>query len=121
MVATQAGFVDGALVTSGIGSFFFVPTPQSTPENPLYESFLWRAQFPDHIRNDLVTWTNPLGSISNSDLELAATLAQHDVIAHTTDVVEATIGNLHDNTPVVFWNRKGSSSTGGPAAYFLRL
>jgi hypothetical protein len=34
---------------------------------------------------------------------------------------EHTIHNSHDNTPTVYWQRKGSATTTGPAAYLLRL
>ena len=54
-------------------------------------------------------------------MELAAAVAQPDVICSIFDLTEATIANLHDNTPAVFWQRKGSTTTTGPAAYLLRL
>lgn len=79
----------------------------------------WR--FPTDIKERLVTWTNPSGDVTNSDLEMAATVLHHDVIATGHGVREVTIGTLHDNTPAVFWNRKGSATTTGPAAYLLRL
>ena len=105
----------------GMGGVFFVPTPESTPDCPMYDSYVWQVPYDDAIRAKLVTYENPQGTISNSDLELMATVAQHDVIAHTAQVAEATLSTLHDNTPTVFWNRKGSTTTEGPAAYLLRL
>ena len=105
----------------GMGGVFFVPHPDSRDDLPLYESFVWRCPFPTEVSDALVSTTRPEGTISNSDLELAATIAHHDVIAHEFDVRETTIATLHDNTPTVYWNRKGSASTEGPAAYLLRL
>ena len=105
----------------GMGGVFFVPLEEGTSAEPLYESYLWRYQYADDIRTHLVSFTNPDGSITNSDLELTATIAQNDVIAHAIDIRETTIGNVHDNSPTVFWNRKGSATTDGPAAYLLRL
>ena len=105
----------------GMGGVFFVPHPDSEVDDPIYESYVWRHPFSTDISDALISPDNPGGTISNSDLELAATIAHHDVIAHEFDVREATISTLHDNTPTVYWNRKGSASTEGPAAYLLRL
>ena len=105
----------------GMGGVFFVPTNTSTDEQPDYESYFWRAEFPTDIRSQLLTRDNPSGRITNSDLELAASIGQHDVVAHITDVVYATVFTLHDNTPTVYWNRKGSTTTTKPAAYLLRM
>jgi hypothetical protein len=105
----------------GMGGVFFVPTPWSTPQFPDYFPFLWRAEFPDEIRQRLITHNNPNGSITNSDLELTGTVAHHDVITTNFGIAETTIGTAHDNYAAVIWNRKGSTSTTGPAAYLLRL
>ncbi len=115
--------VIGATDASGLalGGVFFVPAPQSTPEAPMHQSYLWQFKLPEHIRTRLISNATPTGSISNSDLELAAAVAQPDVICSIFDLTEATIANLHDNTPAVFWQRKGSTTTTGPAAYLLRL
>jgi len=80
---------------------------------------LWRARFPDSISNDLASWTNPAGSITNSNLELAGGIAQQDVLVQTVDCTGRTILPLGDNTPQVSWHLKGSTSTAGPAAYLL--
>ena len=86
---------------------------------PAYKSYMWHLQFPDEIRDVLVTFTKTHGSITNSDLKLTATVAHNDVIAHTIDVRKTTIGTAHDNSPTVFWNRKGSVTMDGPTAYLL--
>ena len=99
----------------GLGGVFFVARATA------YDAYVWRDTFPASVTEHLVSETNPTGQITNSDLELAATVGHHDVVAHTVNVTEATIGTLHDNTPAVYWNRKGSASTTGPAAYLLRL
>lgn len=105
----------------GMGGVFFVPTPWSTADRPVYHSYCWQSWFPQDIVDNLVSIDNPNGEVTNSDLELAATVAQHDIIAHTTNVVDATVGTLHDNTPTVYWNRNGSATTQGAPAYLLRL
>jgi hypothetical protein len=82
---------------------------------------LWRARFDNNIADDLVLFTNPLGSITNSDLELAASLVQHDVAAHTFNIRERTVASGSDNTPTVAWQQKGSTTTTSAPAYLLRI
>jgi hypothetical protein len=50
--------------------------------------------FASHIIDKMVTFTNPKGTINDSDLELAAIVAQHIVLAQQADVREATIISL---------------------------
>jgi hypothetical protein len=61
------------------------------------------APFATHIIEKLFTFTNPKGTITNSDLELATSVAAHDVLAHQADINEATIHNLYDNMVMVLW------------------
>ena len=105
----------------GMGGIFFIPTGEATPAQPTYHACVWREPLPSTVQSKLTTFDNPSGTITNSDLELAATIAHHDVVAHYTAMREATIATLHDNTPALFWQRKGSATTKGPAAYLLRL
>lgn len=81
---------------------------------------LWRAPFPAHISRDVVSHRNPHGRITNSDLELAGTIAQHDVLVQEADCRERTIFTLTDNTPALAWQTKGSTTTTGVPAYLLR-
>jgi hypothetical protein len=115
--------VIGATDTStvGLGGVFLVPTEQSTPLTPSYRSYVWRFRLPDHIRNKLVSDANPTGFVTNSDLELAAAVVHPDIIATQCDVTETTVASLHDNTPTVFWQKRGSTTTTGPATYLLRV
>jgi hypothetical protein len=70
---------------------------------------------------DLVSFNDPSGQVTNSDLELAATIVQHDVAAHHYDVRERTTSSGSDNTPAVAWQGKGSTTTASAPAYLLRL
>ncbi len=81
---------------------------------------VWQAKFPQEITERLVTEANPTGDITNSHLELAASLVQRDVTAQYFDVRERTIANGSDNTPTVAWRRKGSTTTTSAAAHLLR-
>jgi len=105
----------------GMGGVFFLPAPWATPNHPDYFPYMWRSEFPPSVQQQLLTFDNPKGTVTNSDLELSGTVAHHDVIATHFGVAETTIGTAHDNYAAVIWNRKGSTSTTGPAAYLLRL
>eukprot|EP00978_Attheya_sp_CCMP212_P019718 scaffold55486_cov39-Attheya_sp.AAC.1 len=86
----------------------------------LQQPILWRAQFPKHIQKELVSFSNPRGRITNSNLELAGSIAHNDVLAQLVDVTEATTASGTDNTPTLAWRHKGSTTTSKAAAYLLR-
>jgi hypothetical protein len=73
------------------------------------------------VTSQLVTFVNPGGTITNSDLELAASVAHHDVLSQQVDIREATIHILADNTVTMYWQRKRATSTTGPASRLLRI
>ena len=105
---------------TGMGGVFFVPPPpNSLDRSPT--PFFWRQPFPLAIQRDLVSYTNPRGTINNSDLELCGNVAHHDVVAQTADVRERTVWTGSDNTANVYWLRKGSTTTTGPPAQLLRI
>ena len=100
----------------GMGGIHFIPDVSGS-----VVTVLWRHKFPDWVQRDLVFFDNSDGSINNSDLELTGSIAHNDVLAQHTDVREYTVYNLYDYMATVFWQRKGSTTTTGPAAYLLRL
>lgn len=116
----------------GAGGVWF-PTPSAHPRairlrgQPSADSapgaspVVWRLPFPKHIQQQLVSFANPSGAISNSDLELAGAFLHLDCAAQCYDIRERTVKAATDNTPTLFWSRKGSVSTTGPAAPLLRL
>ena len=55
-----------------------------------------------------MTQKKTAGSITNSDLELAGSYIHNAVIAANFDTRERTITSCSDNTPTVYWQRKGS-------------
>ena len=116
--AAAIGCADAA--KPGMGGVFFIPERMANGETK-ERAFLWRQQFPPDLQEQLVSWDNPTGTITNSDLELAAAIAQQDVMAHTADLRDRTIHTHSDNTPTVAWLRKGSNSKAGPTANLLRL
>ena len=83
---------------------------------------VWRSGFSPQISDALITFENPRGTVSISDLELAAIVAQHtDVIAQARDVRERTLWVASDNRAAVSWSTKGSSTSLDARAYLLRL
>jgi hypothetical protein len=118
VVPSRSPATRGACDASGkeMGGVDFVPSTNS-PIQP----YLWRSPFPAKVTRQLVSTANTMGKVSNSDLELAVSVAQHDILCQIADVQDVTIHNCYDNTATVCWQRKGSATTTGPAAYLLRL
>lgn len=99
---------------AGMGGVWFSGDPSFSP-------VVWRSPFPSHIQARLITYDNPSGTITNSDLELAAQIAAQDILVQQRDCRERTITTFTDNVATRAWHRKGSRTTLGPAAYLLRL
>jgi hypothetical protein len=83
---------------AGMGGVLFI-RDQTGRLHPI----LWRAPFPLDIQHSVVSSSNPNGSLTNSDLELAGTIAHHDVLVHQVDCRERTIHTLTANTPALAW------------------
>ena len=103
---------DSGTASHAVSSYLTAPS-----QNPI----VWRLSFPSSIRAALVTANNPNGTITNSDLELAGSLLQNAAEAACLDIRERTILNFSDNTPTVFWQRKGSVTSVMAATNLLRL
>jgi hypothetical protein len=101
---------------TGMGGVHIVPLPYDT-----IAPLLWRSPFPPAVQTRLVLYANPDGTITNSDLELAASVAQHKILVTQVDAREATIHNFSENTATVFWQLKGTVLNSGPTARLLRL
>jgi hypothetical protein len=80
----------------GMGDVHFVPQMDGS-----VQTILWRSPFPAEIQRRLISHDNPDGDINNSELELAASVAQHDILAQQFDVREATIHNSSDSIATV--------------------
>ena len=122
---SYVGAMDAA--KAGMGGVWFPPGPavhlsiHPHKKNSLQDLCLWRAPFPPCIQDNLVSSSNLQGTVTNSDLELAGTVAHDDILASTVPVSHLTTCNLSDNTPAVAWRAKGSTTTTGPAAYLLQV
>jgi hypothetical protein len=75
------------------------PSDASSTLGPL----LWRAKFDPKIVKKLVSFSNPRGTVTNSDSELAAGLVQYDMAAQAFHIQERTISGGSDNTPTITW------------------
>ena len=98
----------------GMGGIWLSPDPTFPPT-------LWRHPFPPDIQQALVSYENPTGTITNSDLELTAQIAAQDILVHLRDCRERTTSTFTDNVATRAWHRKGSHTTFGPSAYLLRM
>jgi hypothetical protein len=100
----------------GQGGVDFVLLPDGTTL-----PMLWCSRWPRHISARLFSSSNPTGDITNSELELAASITHADVLAQAFDVRSHTTHQLSDNSSTLEWQRKGAASTTGPVAYLLGL
>ena len=82
---------------------------------------VWRSPFPAQIQSALITAKCPRGTLSISDLELAATITHKVVLVHARPVQEPTIWVAGDNRASLSWATKGSSTSTTARAYLLRL
>jgi hypothetical protein len=100
----------------GMGGVHFVPQLDGSIPH-----ILWLCPFPEVIQMRLVTFENSQGDTTNSELELAAIVAQHDILEQEFDVREATIHNSSDNVATVWWQQKRTTWSNGPTDCLLRL
>ena len=55
---------------------------------------------------DLVSNNNPMGTVANSDLKLAGTVAHQDVLVQHHNCNHRTVHVLNDNVSAVVWQKK---------------
>jgi len=83
--------------------------------------YVWRVEFLPEIQAKLVTAENLNGTITISDLELAALLIHWLVLERLALTLEYKhVGTFCDNTPKVVWEGKLTSSKSEIAAFLLR-
>ena len=73
------------------------------------------------IVESLVSWTNPQGTVNNSELELAGGVVHSDCVAQYFVVKERTTLARTDNTAGLWWQRKGSATCTSAPTHLLRL
>ena len=119
LLASALGHHDAS--GTGAGGVWFPATHLSPRAGYSNKPVLWRLKWPKEIMEKLVTSTNRSGTISNSDLELAGALLHLEAICQSFDVRERTILSKTDNLNTLFWQRKGSTTSGKVPAHLLRL
>jgi len=112
----QAPSYIGAVDASGdgLGGFWVATTHgRSVP-------IAFRVPLPQHISTKLVSASNPSGTLTNSDFELAALLLGAALVATHTPTSPASLWLGSDNVAAVSWCKRGSTSSAGPTAHLLR-
>jgi hypothetical protein len=98
----------------GAGGVWFGADRELTP-------LVWRVQWPKDITDAVVSFKNPSGRITNSDLELAGVVLQNSVLeAHlgpNLAMVQTAIGS--DNSPAVAWTNRMATRSISPIAFRL--
>jgi len=94
----------------GAGGVWFSLTDKMQP-------VVWRLEFPQDIAGEVRSQTNLTGSLTNSDLELAAEIFAVGIIIETVPIIKhKTIGTLCDNSPTVSWIERMASKSIFPTA-----
>jgi hypothetical protein len=100
---------------TGVGGVWLPGTHSITPH-------VWRLEWPQDIQDNLISQSNPTGTITINDLEMAGELLTWLVLEtiSPTSLQYANIGIYCDNTPTVAWANRLSSSKSIIAAHLLR-
>ena len=82
---------------------------------------VWRVKWPQDVRDALITWDNPNGKITNSDLEMAAELLGWLVLESIVPLRHEHVGLCSDNSATVAWQMRGASRRSVAANRLLRV
>ena len=119
-----SGYMCGSVVLPGptVIPWEFPPhtrAARSSPNPKGSHPIVWRIPFPKDIVDFLVSWTNPQGTVNNSELELAGGVVHSDCVAQCFVVKERTTLSRTDNTAGLWWQRKGSATCTSAPAHLL--
>jgi hypothetical protein len=81
---------------------------------------VWRVEWPADISASVISFHNPEGTITNSDLEMAGMLLHYIVLEHMVALRHVHVAAWCDNTPTVSWTNKLSSSRSSIAGRLTR-
>ena len=88
---------------------------------PLPET-VWRLQWPRDITAAVISESNPTGTLTNSDLEMAAVVLQLNVLEPLVPSMYHKSTHIHsDNTPSVAWWTKMATKTANSEYYTTRV
>jgi hypothetical protein len=86
------------------------------------EPFLWKYEWPEDVKNQLCTATNPNGTLTMNDLELAGMVLNIFALeCNVPDLAYKHIASFCDNTSAVAWAQKLRTSKSKVAARLLRI
>jgi hypothetical protein len=105
------GYCDASKL--GAGGVWLSGTKQLAP-------VVWRVEWPDDIRQQVVSFDNPSGTLTNSDLEMAGMVLHYLVLEHLVALKHVHVAAWCDNTPTVSWTNKLSSSKSAVAGRLAR-
>jgi hypothetical protein len=71
---------------------------------------VWQVEWPQDICDNVVSFTNPTGTIMNSDLEMAGMVIQYLLLEHLARLRHVHVAAWCDNTPTISWTNKLSLS-----------
>jgi hypothetical protein len=77
---------------------------------------VWRVAFPPEIAAQVISDSNPNGTLTNSDLEMAAVLLHYMILQQITDMKHKRSGTFSDNTPTVSWSTRMADKSQAPTA-----
>ena len=90
-------------------------------ENKAVPPTVFRLQWPEDIRNDIISTTNPTGTITNSDLEMAGLLLLWLVMEEVCPLLDgAHVALFSDNSPTVHWVERLASRHSKVAMQLIR-
>jgi hypothetical protein len=105
------GYCDASKL--GAGGVWLLGTRKLSP-------IVWRVEWSKDIRRSVVSFENPNGTITNSDLEMAGMRLHYLVLEHLVHLNHVHVAAWCDNTPTVSWTNKLSSSRSAVAGHLTR-
>jgi hypothetical protein len=104
LVVTKPGFIGFCDVSKlCAGGVWLSGTLQLAP-------VMWQLEWPSDIQRKVVSFANPNGKLTNSDLEMAGMLVHYLVLKHLISLRHMHVAAWCNNTPTVSWTNKLSSS-----------
>ena len=77
--------------TAGMGGIWLDALKRLPP-------LLWQQRFPKEVTDAVVSWDNPKGELTNSDLEQAGMVCHPDILAQQYDVWELSLIHISEPT-----------------------
>jgi hypothetical protein len=106
----------GAVDASGVRcGGFWVATHHGQLPTPI----VFRYEFPKDISSQLVSSSNPSGTLTNSNFELSAVALGLAILQQHAPKIHTCAYAASDNTPTAAWCNRGSTSSVGANAHLL--